>query len=278
MNLKHLSDKTLISETKKLVDQERKFTTIILHHLKEIERRKLFSEYGYASMVHYAVKELNYSESSAVRRIQSARMLAAIPELEEKINDGLLTLSGLSQAAGFFQREDIKDIENKKEILEQLEGLTSRDTEKKLFELGKEIPLPPESAKPVSATFTQVKMNVCDKTLELMENARQILGEYKFCDSYMEKLSREALENINRKKFKLTDKGRVTETDGRTPTNSQKRDLYKESEGVCVKCGSMFRTQADHRKPYALGGKTEASNLRLLCFHCNQRARIKAKL
>jgi len=278
MNLKHLTDKTLISETKKLVEQERKFTTTILHHLKEIERRKLFSEYGYSSMVHYAVKEFHYSESSAVRRIQAARMLADLPELEEKINDGSLTLSGISQAAGFFQREDIKEPEQKKEILEQIEGLTARDTERKLFELGKEPVLPPEFSRPVSATYTQVKMNVCDETLRLMENARQILGEYKFCDSYMEKLSKEALENINRKKYKLTDKGRETETTGRTPTNSQQRELYERGEGVCEKCGSLFKVQKDHRHPYALGGKTETSNLRLLCFHCNQRARIRAKL
>lgn len=234
MNLKHLSDKILIAETKRLVQKEREVITHVLHHLKEIERRKLFSDYGYPSMAAYAIKELHYSESSAMKRLRAARMLADIPEIEEKINDGSLTLTGLSQAVGFFNKEAIKDVEEKKDVLEKIIGLTTRETEKTLFEMGTEQPLPRESAKPVSATFTQVKMNICDETLKLMENARNILGEYKFCDSYMEKLTKEALENINRKKFKLTDKGRVTETDGRTPTNSQKRDLYKESEGVCV--------------------------------------------
>jgi hypothetical protein len=278
MNLKHLSDKTLINETKKLVEQDRKLTTTILHHLKEIERRKLFSELGYSSMVHYAVKELHYSESSAIRRIQAARMLVDMPEIEKKIHEGTLTLTGLSQAAGFFHREEIKDVEEKKEVLERLEGLTIRETEKTLIEMGTEQPLPKEGARPVAPTFTQVKMNISDKTLIQMEKARSMLGEYKFSDSFMNKLTTEAMENIDRKKYKLTEKGRVTTTDGRTPTNSQKRDLYKKYEGVCMKCGSLFRTQADHRHPYALGGKTEASNLRLLCFHCNQRARIKAKL
>lgn len=278
MNLKHLSDKTLISETKKLAGQERSLTSLILHHIKEIERRKLFSELGYPSMTAYCIKELHYSESAAARRIHSARMLADMPEIEEKINDGTLTLSGLCQAAGFFVREDIKQIEDKKEILEKIEGLSSRDTEKKLFELGKEPVLPPESARPVSATFTQVKMNVSDATLKLMEDSKAMLGEYKFSDSYMAKLTKEAMENINRKKFKLSENGRETTTDGRRPTNSQLRRLKEQSEGVCEKCGSLFKTQADHRQPFALGGKTETSNLRLLCFHCNQRARIRAKL
>ncbi len=278
MNLKHLTDKTLIQETKKLVNQERKFTTTILHHLKEIERRKLFSEYGYSSMVHYAVKEFHYSESAAVRRIQSARMMADIPELEEKINDGSLTLSGLSKAAGFFARENIKDTEEKKDVLEKLEGLSAREAEKTLFELGTTPVLPPESVKPVSATFTQVKVNVSDETYNLMTKARSILGEFSFGDSYMSKVACEAIENINRKKYKLTNKGRETETLGRVPTASQQRELYERGEGVCEKCGSLFKVQKDHRHPYALGGKTETSNLRLLCFHCNQRERIKAKL
>lgn len=278
MNLKHLSDKILISETKRLVQKEREVITSVLHHLKEIERRKLFSDFGYPTMMAYAIKELHYSEGAAIKRLQAARILADIPELEEKINDGSLTLTGISQAAGFFQREEIKDVEEKKEVLEKLEGLTSRETEKTLIEMGTEQPLPRESEKPVAPNFTQIKMNVSDKTLKQMENSRSMLGEYKFSDSFMDKLTKEAIENIVRKKYKLTDKGRETETTSRTPTNSQKRAAYEKSKGFCVNCGSLCNVQIDHRQPFALGGKTETSNLRLLCFHCNQRARIRAKL
>lgn len=278
MNLKHLTDNSLIEETKRLVGLERKVSTDVLHHLKEIDRRKLFSDYGYSSMINYAIKELHYSESAAIRRIQSARLLADIPDIEKKINDGSLTLSGLSKAAGFFQKENIKGPAAKKEILDQIEGLTARDTDKKLFELGKEPILPKESTKPVSATFTQVKVNVSDETYNLMTKAKCILGEYSFGDSFMAKVACEAIENINRKKYKLNIRGRHTETQGRTPTASQQRELYERGEGVCEKCGSLFKVQKDHRHPYALGGKTETSNLRLLCFHCNQRERIKAKL
>ena len=278
MNLKHLTDQILLKETKRLSKDEREITTTILHHLKEVERRKLFSELGYSSMLAYAIKELNYSEGSASRRLQSARLLAAIPELEDKINDGSLTLSNLSMASGFFAKEEIQNTDDKKDVLEKLEGLSSREAEKKLFEMAPEKPLPKESIKPVSATFTQIKINVSDETYNLMNEARAILGEYSFSDSYMSKLSREAIQNVNRRKYKFAEKGRETETGGRTPTNSQKRGLYEHYKGKCEKCGSMERVQADHRFPYALGGKTEASNLRLLCFHCNQRERIKAKL
>lgn len=105
-----------------------------------------------------------------------------------------------------------------------------------------------------------------------------MLGHYTIIEKFMKELSTEAIENINRKKFKLTDKGRTTETSSRIPTNSQKREIYQQSNGVCENCGSIFMTQIDHVEAYSLDGKTILCNLRLLCFHCNQGARIRAKL
>ena len=46
MNLKNLSDDSLISNTKNLVHKEREIITEILHHLREIERRRLFSKWS----------------------------------------------------------------------------------------------------------------------------------------------------------------------------------------------------------------------------------------
>jgi hypothetical protein len=43
MNLKHLSDEMLLSETKVWVGRERDSTITILHHLREVEARRLFA-------------------------------------------------------------------------------------------------------------------------------------------------------------------------------------------------------------------------------------------
>jgi 5-methylcytosine-specific restriction endonuclease McrA len=51
------------------------------------------------------------------------------------------------------------------------------------------------------------------------------------------------------------------------------KDKYK-----CKKCSSQTNLQIDHIMPLAVGGPTCAENLRLLCFNCNQRSRIEAKL
>ncbi|NCN42230.1 hypothetical protein GW916_13385 [bacterium] len=103
MNLKILKDGELLKQTKELVRNERQLLTQILQHLREVERRKLFSELGYQSLFEYAVKELNYSEGQAGRRIQAMRLLKELPQLESKIASGTLSLSNISQAQIYFR-------------------------------------------------------------------------------------------------------------------------------------------------------------------------------
>ncbi len=67
-NIKQLSNQELLSQTKFLVQKERNIHIQILHHLKEIDSRKLYFEQGFSSLFDYAVKELGYSEGAAYRR------------------------------------------------------------------------------------------------------------------------------------------------------------------------------------------------------------------
>lgn len=242
MNLKHLTDKSLLDDTKRLARIERETMTKILHHLKEIERRKLFSELGYPSMLNYAVKELGYSEPAASRRIHAARLLKELPEIEKKIQAGVLNLTNLGQAAGLFRKEDIKDPEKKRVILKKLENKSKRQTEKILSELSP-MPLPKEGLKVVSPTFQQLKVNISDDTLEELETAKNLMGHALIDDIFMRKLSRHAQENIKFKKFKI-----------------------RETQGVCELCGSIFMVQKHHIEAFAHEG--------LLCEYCHLRTKI----
>ena len=56
-------------------------------------------------------------------------------------------------------------------------------------------------------------------------------------------------------------------------TQSQKRSLYEQQEGICPACGEHFeigQMEADHIKPWHKGGKTELSNGQMLCKECNR--------
>ncbi len=273
MNLKHLTDKTLLQDTKKLVQKELDSTTDVLHHLKEIERRKLFCDLGHSSMIDYAIKELGYSETSAIRRVKAARLIKEMPEISEKINDGSLSLSNLAKADVFFKREDIKEPAKKRIILKKIENQSARQCEKTLMELSPIKPLPKESQKLVTPEFTQLRINVSNDTMKLLEKAKSLMGKFSINDEFLKKLTEHGIESITHKRFKT----RTTEQNptSRTITNQTKREVYEKSQGVCENCGSLFMLQIDHIEAFAMGGRTEARNLRLLCFHCNQRARIR---
>ena len=119
MNLKYLTDSTLLADTKNLVRQEQALLTKILWHLKEVDGRRLYSELRYGSLFDYCTKELGYSESSAQRRIIAARALADYPEIAPKIETGELTLATVALVVSEF-----KDPVEKREMFVKVEGLS----------------------------------------------------------------------------------------------------------------------------------------------------------
>ena len=53
-----------------------------------------------------------------------------------------------------------------------------------------------------------------------------------------------------------------------------KRAAYEKQNGICAKCGKHFEyeeMEGDHITPWSQGGKTELSNLQMLCRDCNRR-------
>lgn len=202
MNLKHLTDTCLLMDVKSLVGREREITTKVLHHLKEIDRRRLYSDIKYMSLFDYAVKELGYSESSAQRRIQAARLLNAVPEIETKIEQGLLTLSNINEAAKFFKEQNIRKPSEKREVLEQIQSLSRRACEKKLFEMsGKEIPTR-EETKRISKDSSKVTVVLTDETLEKVQKLKDLMAKDLSMDELISMMADSAIKEIEKKKFK----------------------------------------------------------------------------
>ncbi|HIH96086.1 MAG TPA: DUF262 domain-containing protein [Thermoplasmata archaeon] len=56
-------------------------------------------------------------------------------------------------------------------------------------------------------------------------------------------------------------------------TANQKREAYERQNGICAHCGKHFdinEMEADHIKPWHLGGKTKSENCQMLCRQCNR--------
>ena len=74
----------------------------------------------------------------------------------------------------------------------------------------------------------------------------------------------------------LTPASQVKNTKNVRYISKEKKHFIWQRDGEkCTKCGGSFNLQIDHRKPVALGGSSDVNNLRLLCFHCNQREALK---
>ena len=57
-------------------------------------------------------------------------------------------------------------------------------------------------------------------------------------------------------------------------TDSQKRAAYERQQGICPQCGKHYeydQMEGDHITPWHEGGKTDVTNLQMLCKGCNRR-------
>jgi hypothetical protein len=277
MNLWHLTDIELLKDTKLLVKGETNMTLKVLHHLREIERRRLFSDLGYGSLFDYTVKELGYSEPAALRRINSARSLAITPDVEKKLASGTLSLTNLSMAAQLFKNEDISDKTKQKAILQEIEGKTKRECEKVLMQFIPPVDLPKEGVKRVTPDYHCVKMNWSEETFRRFQRLKSLhahkrLDQDNLCGLIFEIALK---DKVN---AKLTTPAQRQSGNTRYVPRSLQRYIRKRDNNECQVCKGNYKLEFDHIQPFALGGLTNKENLRLLCQSCNQRQRIKAKL
>lgn len=301
--LHSMGDQALIEKTRRLVKEEREITTRVLHHLREVERRRLFSDLGYPSLFAYVMGDLHYSEASAHRRIAAMRLLKELPEIEQKIESGELSLSVISQAQTFFRQEakleKPLDLEEKKNLLAALEGKSSRETERELLSRSSDpVSLRPERVRLVGETHSELKFLVTQETMEQLERIRGLLGHTHSQLSMSELIAAMAkitLEKLDpAREAKRAKKPVAAEVKlGEVLASAQseqvvfpppevretrkyiraalRREVWKQAQGKCQNCGSLYRLQIDHIEPVARGGTNDSKNLRLLCFHCNQR-------
>lgn len=303
-NFKKLSDSQLDSTTKNFVRQERELTANVLHCLREVERRRLFASLGFTSLFDYAVRALNYSEDEAYRRISAMRVLKEIPEIEEKLESGTLSLTHINMAQKLFRQEETLTTQEKIEVFERLENTTKREAEKVIVSLSQTPVRPVETIKAVARETIEIRFTADAKLEAKIQRVRGLLAHQ--CpgislSDLMDKVFEMAIQKLdpaqqkarekrksNKNKTENTDTGeaRVREDSLPAPARvtaalrsplpiSLKREVWKKCNSRCQQCGSQYRLEIDHIQPIALGGSNESPNLRLLCRSCNQRSAVK---
>ena len=273
MNLKILTDECLLSETKRLVQQERELLTTILHHLLEIERRRLFGEH--TSLHAYAVGALGYSDDMAYRRVAAMRLLKELPEIEDHLAAGHLNLSHWGVAQSVFKRERKAgrplSPETKLELLAEMAGRSTREAEAVAQRYSTEPPKFRETIRPNGRGRDLVTIELSDEVLRDLDGLRGLLAHEHpnmTLAGLLQRLSRLAQEQWNPARPTVRNVSPVTKA-------AIRREIWRRDSHACVKCKSRFAVQEDHITPASMGGAYTLENVRLLCRSCNQRAAIE---
>ncbi|MEI8348457.1 MAG: hypothetical protein WCG27_13390 [Pseudomonadota bacterium] len=163
MNLKILTDEQLLKDTHAISKEEKHYSTLLLLHLEEIERRKLYCELSYSSLWDYVTLHLGYSRSEANTRISAMRLTRDCPDARQEISQGTLSLTSAGILWGHIKQEE-KDT-GMKFTLEQ---------KKELVDIAKS-----KSVVEVEKILNGKKTRTCKYKIEISEKTKMLLEEYK---------------------------------------------------------------------------------------------------
>lgn len=192
MDLKHLTDQCLLDDTKNLANKERHLVTVILRHLAEIQKRRLFSKVGCSSLFTYCTDVLRYSEAQAHQKISAMRLMLEVPELEKKIEKGEISVTNVAQAQSFFNQENktskiALSVEKKREVLKKLESTSTRQGQRILLSLSSQPATPVvERERQVSSDLTEIRFAANDDLLAKLKKLKGLMAHKKENMSYGE--------------------------------------------------------------------------------------------
>jgi len=217
MNLKSISDSELLVATKQLASEEKRIGIQVLHHLREIDARKLFASLGFSSLFIYCTAELGYSEGGAYRRIAAMKLLREVPEYESKLQGGVVSVATLSQVQSFLVQEKRQlgktySQAEKLELLAKVEGKSSQQTERVLAEIS------PQSARVekervINGEETEIRFTASRELMEKIGRLKNLLGHKPEAQSYAGLI--EELVNLGIKKLDPLQKSKKPE-DGKS--------------------------------------------------------------
>jgi 5-methylcytosine-specific restriction endonuclease McrA len=281
-----LTDSDLLRRARELSQEERRAGIALLHHLREIERRRLYAR-AHGSLHEYVVSELGYSDGAAHRRISAMRLMTSVPEIEEKLQTGMLTLSTASQVQNFISAERrLKGARTStselRAIVSEIEGKSSRQTEALLAARSPQVAAAlRERPRSLDGENIQVTVIIGPELQQKLKRLRDRLAHRNPNPSLAEQIEMLADLALQRLEGKNNSKGNEESTKpiaesrprpSRSVPAPFRREVWRRAGGRCEqrlstgeRCTRTHRLQVDHRIPRAWGGGNELANLQLLC-------------
>ena len=240
MDFKNKSDSELITEFKDLVGKERQLQVKILHYLRIIENRKIYLALGFSSLFVFLTEEIGYSEATAYRRILAMRLIQDMPEVEEKLEKGVVSLSVASQFQGFVKKENQKrkltkrpvlTPQEKNELFLKIEGTSVKKCEQKLIKINPELAIPKEKTKPINLEKSLIQFTVNKELMQKIERLKNLTshqnpeGKYEILIENLVEIALDKLDPIRREQ-RRTKRGKensptTTQAPSRGPVRGQ---------------------------------------------------------
>ena len=211
-----LSDDRLLARTKELSGIEHHLEVVVIDHLREIHKRRLYLRRGFSSLFDYAVRELGYSDAAAWRRIKAMRLCADVEGVRERLQNGTMTLNAAAQLQHAFDRRERKkeraarsaprgtgcgaaaqsqdgsapprpaerkpapapvlDSEARRELVEQVSGKSSREVMQLLAEVDPELAAPADRVRPLGGGRWELKAVIDDECRRGLERLQGFLS------------------------------------------------------------------------------------------------------
>jgi 5-methylcytosine-specific restriction endonuclease McrA len=237
-------------------------TAEIIGLIAEAEKRKLYLDYDCVSLFAY-LKALGYSNGSAQRRIDAARLHNQIPVCQD-VAEGNLNLSQLSTLAQALRRTDANQ-EKKQEILNEIKNQDERASEITIHKMLDLKPIAHDKKHYQQDESVRVEVTFTKEQWELIQRIKDVISHVEPNPSLATIIEKAAHEFLKHKDPTSDRKSqRVTTTSIRREVHQEQRCCqwrYKDGKT----CGSTFQVQIDHKKSKWRGGGDEKENLQILC-------------
>ena len=260
----------IFDNTKKLVAQEKHYTSLILKNLQLIERDKLYCDLGFSSLYKYLIKELSYGEGEAQLRVAAVKLLNRSPKIVAAatagLDEGSLSLTHLGFLNNAITSHDKEHKDEKlsaEKIVTLLEDISDQSTRGAESFLNKELNLPKSKLK---------RGMMCERLLLKIE---------KLVDTYGERPEMEIFEILVDEKLMAVEqknKSNVVEKNSRYIPVKVKAFVQKRSGHQCEfetktgqRCDEKRNLQYEHTVPFAHGGNNSLTNIKFFCQNHNQR-------
>lgn len=290
MNLKSLGKLELDQRMKTLAQKERDLLHEVLLTIKEIDSRRTFLELGFGSLFDYLVKGIGYSEGSAQRRIDAARMMRELPEIAEKIQTGELKLNQISliQKASreVFKNQSITvTTEEKLQVINDLCGKNHAESQQQVAAFFDLPVLQSTHQKTQADESVRVEFTLSKESYAKIKQAQALLSHVvpstdmgRFVEFLSEKVIKQKTGSLSSEKKKANLHATATVAVNRSKPSLKDVKRIRIEQGCCQfvdpvtgrRCENTWRLEVDHKHSQWAAGGHEIDNLQLLCAGHNK--------